>query len=31
MDWQGEVSDPHEFIAAVKADLFADEVFVFTL
>ncbi len=29
MDWQGEVSDPHEFIAAVKADLFADEVFVF--
>ena len=30
MDWQGEVSDPHEFIAAVKADLFADEVFVFT-
>ena len=30
MDWQGEVVDPHEFIAAVKADLFADEVFVFT-
>jgi len=30
MDWQGEVQDPHEFIAAVKADLFADEVYVFT-
>ncbi|MGB1016274.1 MAG: RelA/SpoT family protein, partial [Nannocystaceae bacterium] len=30
MDWQGEVTDPHEFIAAVKADLFADEVYVFT-
>jgi guanosine-3',5'-bis(diphosphate) 3'-pyrophosphohydrolase len=30
MDWQGEVLDPHEFIAAVKADLFADEVYVFT-
>ncbi len=30
LDWQEEVSDPHEFIAAVKADLFADEVYVFT-
>ncbi|MCA9693009.1 MAG: bifunctional (p)ppGpp synthetase/guanosine-3',5'-bis(diphosphate) 3'-pyrophosphohydrolase [Myxococcales bacterium] len=30
MDWQEEISDPHEFIAAVKADLFADEVYVFT-
>ncbi|MBL9101417.1 MAG: bifunctional (p)ppGpp synthetase/guanosine-3',5'-bis(diphosphate) 3'-pyrophosphohydrolase [Myxococcales bacterium] len=30
MDWQGDVSDPHEFIEAVKADLFADEVYVFT-
>jgi guanosine-3',5'-bis(diphosphate) 3'-pyrophosphohydrolase len=30
MDWQGEVQDPHEFIEAVKADLFADEVYVFT-
>jgi len=30
MDWQDEVVDPHEFIEAVKADLFADEVYVFT-
>ncbi|HWB75239.1 MAG TPA: RelA/SpoT family protein [Nannocystaceae bacterium] len=30
MDWQQEVSDPSEFIEAVKADLFADEVYVFT-
>jgi GTP pyrophosphokinase len=30
MDWQDEVSDPHEFIEAVKADLFADEVYVFS-
>ncbi len=30
MDWQQDVSDPNEFIAAVKADLFADEIYVFT-
>ncbi|MCX4244587.1 RelA/SpoT family protein [Paraliomyxa miuraensis] len=30
MDWQEDVSDPSEFIAAVKADLFADEIYVFT-
>ncbi len=30
MDWQEEVSDPNEFIEAVRADLFADEVHVFT-
>jgi GTP pyrophosphokinase len=30
MDWQDEVSDPNEFIEAVKAELFADEVYVFT-
>ena len=30
MDWQSDVQDPHEFIEAVKADLFADEVYVFT-
>ena len=30
MEWQREVSDPTEFIDAVKVDLFTDEVFVFT-
>ncbi len=30
MDWQRDVSDPNEFIEAVKADLFADEIYVFT-
>lgn len=30
MDWQQEVPDPSEFIEAVKADLFADEVYVFS-
>jgi GTP pyrophosphokinase len=30
MDWQSDITDPNEFIAAVKADLFADEVYVFT-
>jgi guanosine-3',5'-bis(diphosphate) 3'-pyrophosphohydrolase len=30
MDWQEDVSDPNEFIAAVKADLFADEIYAFT-
>lgn len=30
MDWQKDVPDPNEFIEAVKADLFADEVYVFT-
>jgi GTP diphosphokinase / guanosine-3',5'-bis(diphosphate) 3'-diphosphatase len=30
MDWQQDVTDPSEFIEAVKADLFADEVYVFT-
>ncbi len=30
MDWQGDVADPHEFIESVKADLFADEVYVYS-
>ncbi len=30
MEWQQELEDPHEFIDAVKVDLFPDEVFVFT-
>jgi GTP pyrophosphokinase len=30
MDWQKQVDDPHEFIEAVKADLYADEVYVFS-
>ncbi|SHK04081.1 GTP pyrophosphokinase [Hathewaya proteolytica DSM 3090] len=30
LEWQGETSDPQEFMEAFKIDLFADEVFVFT-
>jgi GTP pyrophosphokinase len=30
LDRQQELSDPHEFLDAVKVDLFPDEVFVFT-
>ncbi|RMH00500.1 MAG: bifunctional (p)ppGpp synthetase/guanosine-3',5'-bis(diphosphate) 3'-pyrophosphohydrolase [Deltaproteobacteria bacterium] len=30
VDWQESVRDPNEFIEAVKADLFADEVYVFS-
>ena len=30
MDWQDEVADPHEFIEAVKADLYSNEVYVYT-
>ncbi|MGH2761277.1 MAG: RelA/SpoT family protein, partial [Thermoleophilaceae bacterium] len=30
IDWQQETSDPQEFAATLKADLFEDEVFVFT-
>jgi guanosine-3',5'-bis(diphosphate) 3'-pyrophosphohydrolase len=30
MGWQAEVEDPNEFIEAVKRELFADQVFVFT-
>ena len=30
VEWQKEISDPHEFLDAVKLDLFPDEVFVFT-
>jgi GTP pyrophosphokinase len=30
LEWQRDVADPHEFIDAVKVDLFPDEVFVFT-
>jgi guanosine-3',5'-bis(diphosphate) 3'-pyrophosphohydrolase len=30
VEWQREISDPHEFLDAVKLDLFPDEVFVFT-
>jgi GTP pyrophosphokinase len=30
VEWQQQISDPHEFIDAVKLDLFPDDVFVFT-
>jgi guanosine-3',5'-bis(diphosphate) 3'-pyrophosphohydrolase len=30
LEWQRELDDPHEFLDAVKVDLFPDEVFVFT-
>jgi len=30
LDWQNETRDPHEFMDALKVDLFSDEVFVFT-
>ena len=30
LDWQQELSDPREFMDALKVDLFEDEVFVFT-
>jgi GTP pyrophosphokinase len=30
VDWQQEMQDPQEFAATLKADLFEDEVFVFT-
>jgi GTP pyrophosphokinase len=30
VDWQKEVQDPQEFAKTLKADLFEDEVFVFT-
>jgi GTP pyrophosphokinase len=30
LEWQRELSDPHEFLDTVKMDLFPDEIFVFT-
>ena len=30
LEWQTHLADPHEFLDAVKVDLFPDEVFVFT-
>jgi GTP pyrophosphokinase len=30
LEWQQKLADPHEFLDAVKMDLFPDEVFVFT-
>ena len=30
LEWQRDLADPHEFLDAIKVDLFPDEVFVFT-
>ncbi|MEM9692181.1 MAG: bifunctional (p)ppGpp synthetase/guanosine-3',5'-bis(diphosphate) 3'-pyrophosphohydrolase [Myxococcota bacterium] len=30
MDWEREVSDPHQFVESLKTDLFQDQVYVFT-
>ncbi len=30
LDWQKEMSDPHEFMESLRIDLFEDEVYVFT-
>ncbi len=30
MDWEREVTDPHEFVASLKTDIFEDQVYVFT-
>lgn len=30
MDWEREVSDPHQFVQSLKTDLFEDQVYVFT-
>ena len=30
MEWQKDLSDPNEFLEAVKVDLFSEDVFVFT-
>jgi guanosine-3',5'-bis(diphosphate) 3'-pyrophosphohydrolase len=30
LEWQQNLSDPHEFLGSIKEDLFSDEVFVFT-
>jgi len=30
IEWQQQISDPHEFLDAVKLDLFPNDVFVFT-
>ncbi|MCA9622567.1 MAG: bifunctional (p)ppGpp synthetase/guanosine-3',5'-bis(diphosphate) 3'-pyrophosphohydrolase, partial [Myxococcales bacterium] len=30
MDWERDVSDPHQFVEALKTDIFEDQVYVFT-
>jgi GTP pyrophosphokinase len=30
MNWEREVSDPHQFVESLKTDLFEDQVYVFT-
>lgn len=30
MDWERDVSDPHDFVESLKTDIFEDQVYVFT-
>jgi RelA/SpoT family (p)ppGpp synthetase len=30
MDWEREVTDPHQFVESLKTDIFEDQVYVFT-
>ncbi|MCB9598726.1 MAG: bifunctional (p)ppGpp synthetase/guanosine-3',5'-bis(diphosphate) 3'-pyrophosphohydrolase, partial [Sandaracinaceae bacterium] len=30
MDWERDVSDPHQFVESLKTDIFEDQVYVFT-
>ena len=30
MDWERDVSDPHQFVQSLKTDIFEDQVYVFT-
>lgn len=30
MDWERDISDPHQFVESLKTDIFGDQVYVFT-